>query len=119
MRKIYDVDSRVYLGEIPEAAETYNVVHYANEYGVSIGESTFGGVGILSTGYPGSIMDYGSLMTVALQRSKTARELIKTMDNLTATYGYASNGESFSIADQNEAWIMEIMVSRCFHCFSS
>ena len=53
MRKIYDVDSRAYLGEIPEASTTFNVVHYANEFGVSIGESTFGGVGVLSTPYNG------------------------------------------------------------------
>jgi dipeptidase len=106
MRQIHDCDSRQYLGEIPEASETYNVVHYANEFGVSIGESTFGGISLLSTPYPGSIMDYGSLMTVALQRSKSARELINTMSELSMKYGYASNGESFSISDGNEGMLL-------------
>ncbi len=59
--------------------------------------------------FSGSILDYGSLMQVGLQRSKTARELILTMDALTMKYGYASAGESFSIADGAEAWIMEMM----------
>ena len=98
-RLIHDVDSRAYLGKIPEAPVTYNVVHLANEYGVSMGESTFGGLDRLSTPYPGSIMDYGSLMDVALQRSTTARQAIETMGQLVAAYGYASTGESFSVAE--------------------
>ena len=114
MRAVYDVDSREYLGSIPEAPATFNVVHYANEHGVAIGESTFGGVAILSPPFPGSIIDYGSLMTIALQRSKTARELIATMYSLCMEYGYASSGESYSISDGDEAWIME-MVGRGPH----
>ena len=89
---------QTYLGEIPEAEETYNVVGNTNEYGLSIGETTFGGIEALSK-QNGAIIDYGSLIWITLQRSKTAREAIHTMVQLTDTYGYASSGESFSIAD--------------------
>ena len=107
MLKIYDRDTRVYHGEIPEAPITYNVVGNMNEWQVTIGETTFGGRSELidTTG----IMDYGSLMNVALQRSKTAREAIGVMTSIAETYGFNSSGESFTICDPNEAWIMEMV----------
>ncbi|MBO5061681.1 MAG: C69 family dipeptidase [Prevotella sp.] len=107
MRKVYDWDTNEYHGEIPEAEETYNVIGNINEYQVSIGETTFGGREEMvdTTG----ILDYGSLIYIALQRSKTAREAIKVMTELTETYGYCSEGETFTICDPNEAWIMEMM----------
>ena len=107
MRKIFDWDSNKYYGEIPEAAETYNVIGNINEWQVTIGETTYGGREEMvdSTG----IMDYGSLIYVALQRSKTAREAIKVMTTLANTYGYNSGGETFTICDPKEAWIMEMM----------
>ena len=107
MRKIYDWDTNKYHGEIPEAAETYNVIGNINEWQVTIAETTYGGREEMadSTG----IMDYGSLIYVALQRSKTAREAIKVMTTLANTYGYNSGGETFTICDPNEAWIMEMM----------
>ena len=107
MRKIFDWDTNKYYGEIPEAAETYNVIGNINEWQVTIGETTYGGREEMvdSTG----IMDYGSLIYVALQRSKTAREAIKVMTTLANTYGYNSGGETFTICDPNEAWIMEMM----------
>lgn len=107
MRKIFDWDSNKYHGEIPEAAETYNVIGNINEWQVTIGETTYGGREEMvdSTG----IMDYGSLIYVALQRSKTAREAIKVMTTLANTYGYNSEGETFTICDPKEAWIMEMM----------
>ena len=107
MRKIYDWDSNKYHGEIPEAAETYSVIGNINEWQVTIAETTYGGREEMvdSTG----IMDYGSLIYVALQRSKTAREAIKVMTTLANTYGYNSEGETFTICDPNEAWIMEMM----------
>ena len=107
MRKIFDWDSNKYHGEIPEAAETYNVIGNINEWQVTIGETTYGGREEMvdSTG----IMDYGSLIYVALQRSKSAREAIKVMTTLANTYGYNSEGETFTICDPKEAWIMEMM----------
>ena len=107
MRKIYDWDTNKYHGEIPEAAQTYSVIGNINEWQVTIGETTYGGREEMvdSTG----IMDYGSLIYVALQRSKTAREAIKVMTTLANTYGYNSGGETFTICDPNEAWIMEMM----------
>ena len=107
MRKIFDWDSNKYHGEIPEAAETYDVIGNINEWQVTIGETTYGGREEMvdSTG----IMDYGSLIYVALQRSKSAREAIKVMTTLANTYGYNSGGETFTICDPNEAWIMEMM----------
>ncbi len=107
MRKIYDWDTNKYYGEIPEAAETYNVIGNINEWQVTIGETTYGGREEMvdSTG----IIDYGSLIYIALQRSKTAREAIKVMTTLANTYGYNSEGETFTICDPNEAWIMEMM----------
>ncbi len=107
MRQIYDWDSNVYHGAIPEAPETYNVIGNINEYQVTIGETTYGGREEMvdSTG----ILDYGSLIYIALQRSKSAREAIRVMTTLTETYGYNSEGETFTICDPNEAWIMEMM----------
>ena len=107
MRDIYDWDSNVYHGQIPEAAETYNVIGNINEYQVTIGETTYGGREEMvdTTG----IIDYGSLIYIALQRSKTAREAIRIMTTLTNRYGYNSEGETFTICDPNEAWIMEMM----------
>ena len=107
MRKIYEWDSGKFLGEIKEAAETYNVIGNMNEHQVTIGETTFGGREELAD--PNGIMDYGSLIYVALQRSRTAKEAIKVMTDLVKEYGYYSSGESFSIADPNEAWIMEMI----------
>lgn len=108
MRDIYDWDSGKYLGQIEEVSHTYNVVGNINEHGVIIGETTYGGIASLQS-QPGAIMDYGSLIWVTLQRSKTAREAITTIGDLMATYGYASEGESFSIGDSNEAWVMDII----------
>ncbi|WP_281670497.1 dipeptidase [Segatella buccae] len=107
MRKIVNWDNHRYLGEIPEAAETYNVIGNINEYQVSIGETTYGGREEMvdTTG----LIDYGSLIYLALQRSRTAREAIRVMTTLAQTYGYCSEGETFTICDSNEAWIMEMM----------
>lgn len=107
MRPIYDWDSGKYLGQIKEAKETYNVIGNMNEFQVTIGETTFGGRPELvdTTG----VMDYGSLIYVALQRSRSAKEAIKVMTDLVKEYGYYSSGESFSIADPNEVWIMEMI----------
>ena len=107
MRKVYDWDTNQYHGEIPEAAETYNVIGNINEYQVTIGETTYGGREEMVD--PTGILDYGSLIYIALQRSKTAREAIKVMTTLVETYGYNSEGETFTICDPNEAWIMEMM----------
>jgi dipeptidase len=106
MRKIYEWDTNKYLGEIPEAEETYNVVGNINEWQVTIGETTYGGHEEMvdSTG----VIDYGSLIYIALQRSKNAREAIRTMTTLAEQYGYCSEGETFTICDPNEAWIMEM-----------
>ena len=79
-----------------------------NENQVAIGETTWGGLDSLKS-QPGAILDYGSLMRIGLQRSKTAREMIQVMTELVAQYGYATSGESFSISDANEAWIMELI----------
>ena len=107
MRDIYEWDSGKYLGQIPEARRTYNVVGNINEYQVAIAETTFGGREELidETG----LIDYGSLIYIALQRSKSAREAIDVMTSLVQEYGYCSSGESFSIADKNEAWILEMV----------
>jgi len=108
LRNIYDWDSGKYLGAIPEAEHTYNVVGNMNEFGLSIGETTYGGIGALQE-QDGAIMDYGSLIWVTLQRAKTAREAIQVAASLMEQFGYASEGESFSIIDNHEAWVMEII----------
>ena len=107
MRAVYDWDTGEYHGQIPEAPETYNVIGNINEYQVTIGETTYGGREEMvdTTG----VIDYGSLIYLGLQRSKTAREAIKVMTGLAETYGYCSGGETFTICDPNEAWIMEMM----------
>ena len=107
MRRIVDWDTNAYHGEIPEAPETYNVIGNINEYQVTIGETTYGGREEMVD--PEGILDYGSLIYVTLQRSKTAREAISVMTTLVETYGYNSEGETFTICDPNEAWIMEMM----------
>ena len=106
MRKIFEWDTNKYLGEIPEAEETYNVVGNINEWQVTIGETTYGGREEMvdSTG----VIDYGSLIYIGLQRSKTAREAIAVMTSLVEKYGYCSEGETFTICDPNEAWILEM-----------
>ena len=107
MMDIYEWDTGKKLGQIKQAKHTYSVVGNMNEHQLAIGETTFGGLHQLldTTG----IVDYGNLIYITLQRAKTAREAIKVMHELTSTYGYASEGESFSIADPNEVWIMEMV----------
>ena len=107
MRKVFEWDTNKYLGEIAEAAETYNVIGNSNEWQVTIGETTFGGREEMadSTG----VIDYGSLIYIALQRSKTAREALQIMTSLVEQYGYYSEGETFSVADKDEAWMLEMM----------
>ena len=106
MRDIIDWDTHKYIGQIPEAPETYNVIGNINEYQVTMGETTYGGREEMVDTTGG--IDYGSLIYLGLQRSKTAREAIKVMTTLAQTYGYCSGGETFTICDPNEAWIMEM-----------
>ena len=107
MLKVYEWDTGKYLGEIPQAANTYKVIGNMNEHQLAIGETTYGGREELvdTTG----LIDYGSLIYITLQRAKNAREAIKIMSELVSEFGYYSSGESFSIADPNEVWIMEII----------
>ena len=107
MLSVYEWDTGKYLGEIPQAGYTYQTVGNMNEHQLIIGETTYGGRPELfdSTG----IMDYGSLIYITLQRAKTAREAIRTIVDLANTYGYYSSGESFSIADKDEAWVMDLI----------
>jgi dipeptidase len=100
-------DTNKYLGQIPQASQTYNVIGNMNENQVCIGETTFGGREELADST--ASMDYGSLIYIALQRSKTARDAIKIMTDLVAAYGYCSEGESFSVVDKNEVWILEMI----------
>ena len=104
--EVYEWDTGKYLGTIPQAEVTYNVVGNINEHQVVIGETTFTGRKELIDSK--GIIDYGSLMYIALQRSKSAREAIKVMTDLVTEHGYYSSGESFSIGDKNEAWILEL-----------
>ena len=108
---VYEWDTGRYLTDIPQVEESYTTVGNMNEHSLIIGETTFGGRAELadSTGR----MDYGSLIYITLQRAKTAREAIATIVELANTYGYASSGESFSIADPDEAWIMELIGKGC------
>ncbi len=108
MLDVYEWDTGKFLGKIKQAAETYNVIGNVNEYQVAIGETTYGGRKELHH-QDGAIIDYGSMIYIALQRSKSAREAIKIMAELMAEYGYYSEGESFSVADPNEAWIFEVI----------
>ena len=105
--KVYEWDSGRYLGEIPQVLQTYNVVGNMNEHQLAIGETTFTGRRELSD--PNGIMDYGSLIYITLQRAQNAREAIRIMTDLVKDNGYASTGESFSIADPNEVWVMELI----------
>ena len=107
MRQIYDGDTNEHHGQIAEAPVTYSVMGNINEHQVAITETTFGGREELVD--TAGIIDYVSLMAIALQRSKTAREAIAVMTSLVQEYGYASSGESFSIADPNEVWILEMI----------
>ncbi len=108
MVDVIHYESGKLMGRIPEIPHTFSVVGLMNEHQVAIGETTFGGLDSLS-GQPGAVLDYGSLMKLGLQRAKTARELIRVITELVGEYGYASAGESLSISDANEAWIMEII----------
>jgi len=105
--RLFDRGDARPLGEIPQAAETYNVIGFMNENQVAIGESTFGGRKELEdkTG----VVDYGSLMFLSMDRARTARDAIRVIAELVAEHGYASSGESFSIGDPDEVWIMEII----------
>ncbi|MBQ9355888.1 MAG: C69 family dipeptidase [Prevotella sp.] len=107
MLPIYDWDTNKYHGEIEQAEQTYNVIGNINEWQLTIGETTFGGREEMvdTTG----IIDYGSLIYIALQRARNAREAIDIMTTLVERYGYNSEGETFTICDPNEAWIMEMM----------
>jgi dipeptidase len=127
LREVFDFDSGERLGAIPQPQRTWNVVGNTNEHQLSIGETTFGGLKMLdASSGPGvdyntssrvkavcnatyGCIDYGSLIYLTLQRARTAREAISVADDLMQTYGYASSGESFSIADPTEVWVMEIM----------
>ena len=106
VREVKDWDTGKPLCTIPQVAHTYNVVGNMNEHQLTIGETTWGGRAELETGEG---IDYGSLIYIALERCKTAREAIKCMTDLVAEYGYASSGETFSIADPNEVWLMELI----------
>ena len=107
MRKIYEWDTGKYLGEIPQIARTYQRVGNMNEHQLLIAETTYGGRPELED--PKGIMDYGSLIYVALERARTAKEAIKVIVDLANTYGYYSSGESFSIADTEEVWVMDLI----------
>ena len=107
MMPVTEWDTGKYMGDIPTVANTYATVGNMNEHSLIITETTFGGREELYD--PKGIMDYGSLIYITLQRAKTAREAIEIIVDLANTYGYASSGESFSIADTNEAWIMELI----------
>ena len=110
MRDVYNEDSGAYTGQIPEAALTFNALAYhggMNEHQLAISETTFGGLG--SLGGQGGLIDYGTLMDLALQRCKTAREAITFIDSILKEHGYASSGESISIADTTEVWLLEIV----------
>ncbi len=107
MRQVYEWDSGKYLGEIPQVAHTYKRVGNMNEHQLIVAETTFGGRAELAD-RKGKV-DYGSLMYIALERCKTAREAIKLITDLANEYGYCSGGESMTIADKNEAWILEII----------
>ena len=107
MLRVDEWDTGKYLGDIPQIASTYTTIGNMNEHSLIIGETTYGGRPELED--PNGTMDYGSLIYITLQRAKSAREAIATIAELTSTYGYASSGESFSIADKDEAWIMELI----------
>ena len=105
--RVEEWDTGKYLGDIAQIPSTYTTIGNMNEHSLIITETTYGGLGQLED--PNGKIDYGSLIYITLQRAKTAREAITTIVKLANTYGYASSGESFSIADANEAWIMELI----------
>ena len=107
MLDVYEWDTHRYMGKIKQVPHTYSVVGNMNEHQVAIGETTYGGINNMVD--TTAIIDYGSLIYITLQRAANAREAIKVMSDLVSEYGYASSGESFSIADKNEAWIFEII----------
>ncbi len=107
MLNIYEWDTGRFLGQIPQVLRTYQTVGNMNEHQLMITETTYGGRSELYD--PAGVMDYGSLIYVTLQRAKTAREAIATIVELANEYGYASSGESFSIADKDEVWVMELI----------
>lgn len=109
VRRIVDGDTNHYLRDIPEAPETYAVMGLMNEFQLSIMETTFGGRSELTAKNPEGGIDYPSLMALGLQRAKTAREAIRVMTDLVDKYGYSGSGESFSVADPNEIWILEMI----------
>ena len=107
LRTIYDRSTNAIRGYVPQPAHTYQVVGYINENQVALGETTFGGRHELID--PNGLIDYGSLMFMALERSRSAREAIKVIADLVEQYGYGSDGESFSISDKDEVWYFEII----------
>ncbi|MBR4135850.1 MAG: C69 family dipeptidase [Bacteroidales bacterium] len=107
MMDVIEWDTGKLLGQIPQVAHTYSVVGNMNEHQLAIGETTYGGIKQLEEGH--GMLDYGSLIYITLQRAKNAREAIKVMVELIAQYGYASEGESFSFVDPNEAWVMDLI----------
>src|SRR5512133_1371948 len=107
MVDVYEWDTGKFMGKIPQKAHTYSVVGNMNEHQLSIGETTFGGRQELYDST--AVIDYGSLIYITLQRAKNAREAISTFSQLVSDLGYASSGESFSIADAHEAWILELI----------
>ncbi|MDR0765361.1 MAG: C69 family dipeptidase [Odoribacteraceae bacterium] len=108
MVDVYEWDTGKYMGQIPQVARTYNVIGNMNEHQLAIGETTFGGREELAR-QEGAIIDYGSAIYLTLQRAKTAREAIVVMTDLFTRYGWASSGESLSISDPHEVWILEII----------
>jgi dipeptidase len=108
MMDVYEWDTGKFMGQIKQARQTFNVVGNMNEHQVALGETTYGGRQELGE-QPGAIVDYGSMMYIALQRSTSAREALRIMTELVAEYGYASSGESISVSDADEAWIFEII----------
>ena len=108
MLDVYEWDTGKFLGKIPQARQTYNVVGNMNEHQVALGETTYGGREELLS-QKNAIIDYGSMMYIALQRSRTAREALKVMTELVSEFGYCSEGESISVTDKDEAWIFEII----------
>lgn len=108
MVDVYEWDTGKKLGQIQQVRHTYSVVGNMNEYQVALGETTFGGREELQH-QKGAVVDYGSMMYLAMQRAKTAREAIQVMTDLVEKYGYYSEGESISVSDKNEAWIFEIV----------
>ncbi len=107
MRDVFSGETGKFLGRVKEAPVTFSRVGLINEHQLAIGETTFTGREELEG--PAGIIDYDNLMLMALERCRTAREAVRTMAQLVDEYGYASTGESISIADPNEAWIFEII----------